>query len=107
MAVFLKHAYRIDSISERPTKIKITLLILKFSLDITDPCSSYTLLSGQYKRSTGYTLQDSDIAFSDNFLSKGWYRFGSGAGNDMATEAPPIKQCGTIFPIWLQCMSKC
>lgn len=66
-----------------------------------DPCSSYTLVSGQYNRSTGYTLQDSDIAYSDNFLSEGWYRFDSGAGNDMATEAPPITQCGTIFPIWL------
>lgn len=62
------------------------------------------LVSGQYKRSTGYTLQDSDIAISDNFLSQGWYRFDSGAGNDMATKAPPFKNCGTLFPIWLSGM---
>lgn len=76
--------------------------MFSISFNNTDPCSSYTLKSGQYNRSTGYTLQDSDIAYSDNFLSEGWYRFDSGAGNDMATEAPPITQCGTIFPIWLQ-----
>lgn len=73
-------------------------------LNKTDPCSSHTLVSGQYKRSTGYTLQDSDIAISDNFLSQGWYRFDSGAGNDMATKAPPFKNCGTLFPIWLSGM---
>lgn len=82
-------------------------MILRFPifLNKTDPCSSYTRVSGQYKRSTGYTLQDSDIAISDNFLSQGWYRFDSGAGNDMATEAPSIKKCGTLFPIWLTGMS--
>lgn len=82
-------------------------MILRFPifLNKTDPCSSYTRVSGQYKRSTGYTLQDFDIAISDNFLSQGWYRFDSGAGNDMATEAPSFKKCGTLFPIWLTGMS--
>lgn len=84
----------------------IPWLILKFliSLNYTDPCSFHTVLSGQYKRSTGYTLQDTDIAISDNFLPEGWYRFDSGAGNDMATHAPAIKKCGTLFPIWLSGM---
>ncbi|XP_061187077.1 von Willebrand factor D and EGF domain-containing protein-like [Saccostrea echinata] len=68
----------------------------------TDPCSSYTLLRDQYKRSRGNTLQPGDISISDNFLSAGWYRFESGAGNDMVTSAPSITQCGTVFPIWMQ-----
>lgn len=67
-----------------------------------DPCSSYTTKTGQYQRSHKYTLQSNDIAISDNFLSEGWYRFDSGAGNDMVTQAPSITQCGTIYPIWLQ-----
>lgn len=49
-------------------------------------------------------MQSTDIAISDNFLSEGWYRFDSGAGNDMVTQAPSITQCGTIYPIWLQGM---
>lgn len=67
-----------------------------------EPCSSYTLISGQYKRSIVYTIKSTDIAVSDNFLSEGWYRFDSGAGNDMVTQAPTVTQCGTIFPIWMQ-----
>lgn len=67
-----------------------------------DPCSSYTLISGQYKRSVAYTIKSTDIAVSDNFLSEGWYRFDSGAGNDMVTQAPAVTQCGTIYPIWMQ-----
>lgn len=69
-----------------------------------DPCSSYTLISGQYKRSVAYTIKSTDIAVSDNFLSEGWYRFDSGAGNDMATQAPTVTQCGTIYPIWMNGM---
>lgn len=61
-----------------------------FFINIADPCFSYTLSSGQYKRSTGYTLHEFDIDISDNFLSEGWHRFDSGAGNDMVTEAPLI-----------------
>lgn len=41
------------------------------------------------------------MAISDNFLSEGWYRFQSGAGNDMVTIAPSIAMCGTIYPVWL------
>lgn len=80
----------------------VTLVIGALFQDLhADPCSSHTILSGQYKRSTGYALQDTDIAISDNFLPEGWYRFDSGAGNDMATQAPKFKKCGTLFPIWL------
>lgn len=68
----------------------------------SEPCSSYTLISGQYKRSIAYTIKSTDIAVSDNFLSEGWYRFDSGAGNDMVTQAPTVTQCGTIYPIWMQ-----
>lgn len=77
-----------------------------FFINIADPSFSYTLLSGQYKRSTGYTLHGFDIDISDNFLSEGWYRFDRGAGNDIVTETPLKYQCGTIFPIWLQGTSK-
>ncbi|XP_061195273.1 von Willebrand factor D and EGF domain-containing protein-like [Saccostrea echinata] len=69
---------------------------------LADPCTSYTLLSGQFKRSSGYTLLSTDVAVSDNFLSSKWYRFDSGAGNDMVTSAPAMSQCGTVFPIWMQ-----
>lgn len=67
-----------------------------------DPCSSYSLMFGQYQRSSSYTIQSTDIAFSDNFLSEGWYRFDSRAGNDIVTRAPSIYQCGTIYPIWMR-----
>lgn len=46
-------------------------------------------------------MQSTDIAI---ILSEGWYRFDSGAGNNMVTQAPSITQCGTIYPIWLQGM---
>lgn len=72
------------------------------NLNHTEPCSSYTLISGQYKRSIAYTIKSTDIAVSDNFLSEGWYRFDSGAGNDMVTQAPTVTRCGTIYPIWMQ-----
>lgn len=70
-----------------------------------DPCLSNTIKEDQYKRSSSYTIQSTDIAISDNFLSEGWYRFNSGgAGNDMVTWAPSIYQCGTIYPMWLNGM---
>lgn len=73
-----------------------------FFFKFKDPCSSYSLIFGQYQRSSNYTIKSTDIAFSDNFLSEGWYRFDSGAGNDMVTWAPSIYQCGTIYPIWMR-----
>lgn len=41
------------------------------------------------------------MAISDNFLSEGWYRFQSGAGNDMVTSEISITMCGTLYPVWL------
>lgn len=67
-------------------------------------CTEYKLKFNQYKRSSGYQLAASDIAISDNFLSDGWYRFKSGAGNDMITRAPSLTMCGTVFPVWLNGM---
>ena len=32
----------------------------------------------------------------------GWYRFTSGAGNQMPTSAPPTSHCGTAATGWLQ-----
>lgn len=64
-------------------------------------CTNYTLKSNQYKRSSGYQLTVTDVAISDNFLSEGWYRFESGAGNDMVTSAPSLATCGTLYPVWL------
>lgn len=71
-----------------------------------DPCSSqcHSIKEGYYKRSSNYTIQSTDIAISDNFLSEGWYRFDSLAGNDMVTWAPSIYQCGTIYPMWMNGM---
>lgn len=64
-------------------------------------CTNYKLQSNQYKRSSGYQLTANDVAISDNFLSEGWYRFKSRAGNDMVTSAPSLTKCGTIYPVWL------
>lgn len=71
-----------------------------------DPCSSqcHSIKKGHYKRSSNYTIQPTDIAISDNFLSEGWYRFESLAGNDTVTWAPSIYQCGTIYPMWMNGM---
>lgn len=68
---------------------------------VTGQCTNYQLQKNQYRRSSGYQLTQSDVAISDNFLSEGWYRFESGAGNDMVTHAPPISMCGTLYPVWL------
>lgn len=64
-------------------------------------CTDYKLQTNQYKRSSGYQLGRTDVAISDNFLSEGWYRFQSGAGNNMVTSAPSIAMCGTLYPVWL------
>ncbi|XP_056022076.1 uncharacterized protein LOC125649695 [Ostrea edulis] len=64
-------------------------------------CNSYILQSNQYKRSSGYQLTSSDTAISDNFLTEGWYRFQSGAGNDIVRSPPSLSKCGTIYPVWL------
>lgn len=64
-------------------------------------CTNYKLKSNHYKRSSGYQLTVTDVAISDNFLSEGWYRFQSGAGNDMVTSKPSIAMCGTLYPVWL------
>lgn len=68
---------------------------------VTGQCTNYELQSNQYKRSSSYQLTGTDVAISDNFLSEGWYRFQSGAGNDMVTSAPSIAMCGTLYPVWL------
>lgn len=84
---------------------KKELKLIIFILKNKDPCSSYSFKENQYKRSSNYTIQSTDIAISDNFLSEGWYRFESyGAGNDIVTLAPSIYQCGTIYPMWMNGM---
>ncbi|XP_065929944.1 von Willebrand factor D and EGF domain-containing protein isoform X2 [Magallana gigas] len=81
----------------------IIATLLKGRYSEIDPCSSqcHSIKEGYYKRSSNYTIQSTDIAISDNFLSEGWYRFDSLAGNDMVTWAPSIYQCGTIYPMWM------
>lgn len=68
---------------------------------VTGQCTNYKLQSNQYKRSSSYQLTGTDVAISDSFLSEGWYRFLSGAGNDMVTSAPSLAMCGTLYPVWL------
>lgn len=68
---------------------------------VTGQCTNYKLQSNQYKRSSSYQLTGTDVAISDSFLSEGWYRFQSGAGNDMVTSAPSLAMCGTLYPVWL------
>lgn len=68
---------------------------------LSGQCTNYELQSNQYKRSSSYQLTGTDVAISDNFLSEGWYRFQSGAGNNMVTSAPSIAMCGTLYPVWL------
>ena len=41
---------------------------------------------------------------SDENLSKGWYRFVSGAGGEIPTTAPSPGECSTIIPIWINGM---
>lgn len=90
--IFLYSAYNI---------LKYLTCTLYFPLG---QCTNYKLQSNQYKRSSGYQLATDDVAISDNFLSEGWYRFKSGAGNDMVTSAPSLTKCGTIYPVWLNGM---
>lgn len=78
--------------------VVITLSLVAF---VSGQCTNYTLKSNQYKRSSGYQLAVTDVAISDNFLSEGWYRFQSGAGNDMVTSEISITMCGTLYPVWL------
>lgn len=69
---------------------------------LPDECNDYTLKKDEVRRSVEVTLQAGDTSISDNFMTDGWYRFESGAGNDMTTTAPSVTACGTMFPIWLQ-----
>lgn len=85
--------------------INFSINFFSIILKYIDPCSTRTI-KNQYKRSATYTIQTNDIAISDNFLFEGWYRFDSGAGNDMVTWAPSIYQCGTIYPMWMNGMYK-
>lgn len=80
--------------------LSMLIIVTLLKENYADPCSTHTI-KNQYKRSANYTIQSNDIAISDNFLSKGWYRFNSGAGNDMVTWAPSIYQCCTIYPMWM------
>eukprot|EP00105_Crassostrea_gigas_P041617 XP_019925765.1 PREDICTED: uncharacterized protein LOC105335333 [Crassostrea gigas] len=84
-------------------KLFYSLVVTTISLVafVSGQCTDYKLQTNQYKRSSGYQLGRTDVAISDNFLSEGWYRFQSGAGNDMVTSSPSIAMCGTIYPVWL------
>lgn len=79
-------------------RVEISISVMLF---FSGQCTDYKLQTNQYKRSSGYQLGRTDVAISDNFLSEGWYRFQSGAGNDMVTSAPLIAMCGTLYPVWL------
>ncbi|VDI64888.1 Hypothetical predicted protein [Mytilus galloprovincialis] len=68
-----------------------------------DPChrSNYGILIGELKRSSNYTLQDSDIAIEDSRLTTGWYRIDSVTGNDIVNGSVTIMHCGTVNPLWM------
>lgn len=85
--------------------MRLNMSLLYMNIFFLGQCTNYQLQKNQYRRSSGYQLTQSDIAISDNFLSEGWYRFESGAGNDMVTHAAPIAMCGTLYPVWLNGMN--
>ena len=39
--------------------------------------------------------------FCDKTLAYGWYRFGGGAGTQIATSCVPVRRCGTHAPGWM------
>ena len=54
-----------------------------------------------WRRSTGYVVDDGDTQLCDRDLVPGWYRAVTPAGGDMPTSAPGYHHCGTAFPIYL------
>lgn len=66
-----------------------------------DPCDNYKIMA-EGKRATGYKLNGSDVAISDDRLEPGWYKIVNEGGTEIPTEAPGTMSCGTLFPIWLK-----
>ncbi|XP_062588306.1 von Willebrand factor D and EGF domain-containing protein-like [Saccostrea cucullata] len=84
-------------------KWKLVLLcVLYFQVVNSNECTTYILKKDEVRRSIGVLLTPEQTSISDNFMSDGWYRFESEAGNDMPLTAPTLLSCGTMYPIWLQ-----
>ena len=68
-----------------------------------DPCTLYTTLDRQYKRSARYVADGTadNPYLCDLHMEEGWYYFDGGQGDNMSTYAPPINSCGTMYPVWL------
>ncbi|CAG2228913.1 unnamed protein product [Mytilus edulis] len=69
---------------------------------IVDPCTQYSLIKYQERRTATRTLNFGiDIAISDDYLDTGWYRVERSTCEKMPTSAPGSFHCGTWYPIWL------
>ena len=61
-------------------------------------CKSYKWLK---QRSRNVKYGHGKKLKCDRRLSKGWYRFGGGAGTKMSESCVPKNRCGTHDPGWL------
>ncbi|XP_062594049.1 oncoprotein-induced transcript 3 protein-like [Saccostrea cucullata] len=68
---------------------------------MANPCTNYTTLSGEVKRSSNYILPTDSTAICDNFLEEKWYRINSTVGNDIVETCQSMTHCGTIYPLWM------
>ena len=78
--------------------VKISL----FNLDPGDclDCNDYKLLPDEGLRSTQHQAGTSGNYLCDRDLKEGWYRAVISTGGDIATEAPGLLSCGTLFTVW-------
>ena len=69
-----------------------------------DPCyqANFEIIAGQLKRSSNYTLSQSDVPIDDSNLKKGWYKIQSDTGNDIVMRQQGMNQCGTKYPAWMK-----
>ncbi|XP_070541063.1 oncoprotein-induced transcript 3 protein-like [Ptychodera flava] len=76
-----------------------------YHTNATDPCVEYVAID-EPKRSSAYVINrnSTDVISDANELARyrGWYRFVSAAGGEMASEddVGPY-HCGTVFPLYL------
>ncbi|XP_056007282.1 uncharacterized protein LOC125666050 [Ostrea edulis] len=97
------HRMKIESLHSLEMGV-VWRLVIAFAVLITesegqtDPCSAtvYSDISDLAKRDPSYAVDS--VPLCDRYISPGWYR---GGFHKMATSAPSLAFCGTVYPFWL------
>nr|XP_022289580.1 von Willebrand factor D and EGF domain-containing protein-like isoform X2 [Crassostrea virginica] len=73
------------------------LFALHYSVS-QDPCDGGNALTLKFltKRSPSYAMDSAPLC--DRYITETWYR---AEGYTMTTSPPPLRYCGTLYPVWL------